>query len=727
MKRREPKVAFYYTLDFQKNVLVRIAAYLKHTFISNDVEKIRDWNPDFIFTADYSCRFLSEYFRNTDVEILAIRHGAVNKYSQPEDDFAFADYVFGTEYEKKYLESGGIKPKQEFIITGNAWIDESFQINKKEINFNSPTILFAPTYNPEISAASVPGNKLYELISEIFTNFRLIIKPHPAIVQCTMEHLIKQKEIFLDWMNYWHLISKSYDNVRLITDSQLTANKFFNEADILISDKSSLIWEFIILELPVLLYKTENVPEFWSNQITDFSIDYKLDVGAHYKNCTEFKENLNKLFSLHQEYFIKKQQQYKRELFGEFQDGKSSERIANEIIKIFNSNLSQNLIFIAENHIKNNSLTEAKEILSRAKHKNKTKLSALNDLAYIEILENNYNEAFSYILDVLRYNPNDEIALNNLNYLIENNLIDLSDGNKNIIEALFGKLQMYKAFSFDDFLEYENQQRKDLIDRKEFELSLIPKGKYTFQYLAYCVVCESLQPLEVDLWNAYDVNGIKIPNWRERLVCPSCGLNNRMRLTYHIVNEIVPDFQQLSVYITEQTTSFFQILKKINNKVVGSEFLGEQVSLGGVNNSGIRNEDFTKLTFDNNQFDLIISLEVLEHIPNYKQALKESFRVLKPNGKILFTVPFNRNSKENIIRAKVNSDGSVTHLLPPEYHGDPVSGSNNCLCYYHFGWELLNDLKEAGYKNSYALLTYSKEYGYLGGDQIFFIAEKGDN
>lgn len=49
--------------------------------------------------------------------------------------------------------------------------------------------------------------------------------------------------------------------------------------------------------------------------------------------------------------------------------------------------------------------------------------------------------------------------------------------------------------------------------------------------------------------------------------------------------------------------------------------------------------NITNLPFQNNFFDLIVAIEVLEHIENDEKALKEIFRVLKPNGYFLFSVP----------------------------------------------------------------------------------------
>ena len=47
-----------------------------------------------------------------------------------------------------------------------------------------------------------------------------------------------------------------------------------------------------------------------------------------------------------------------------------------------------------------------------------------------------------------------------------------------------------------------------------------------------------------------------------------------------------------------------------------------------------------KLPFKNSSFDIVLLSNVLEHIPNSKFLLKECFRVLKPEGMIIGTIPF---------------------------------------------------------------------------------------
>jgi SAM-dependent methyltransferase len=151
--------------------------------------------------------------------------------------------------------------------------------------------------------------------------------------------------------------------------------------------------------------------------------------------------------------------------------------------------------------------------------------------------------------------------------------------------------------------------------------------------------------------------------------------------------------------------------------------LGRERAPGEVNSVGIRHESLTGLSFEDNSFDFILSFDVFEHIPDYKAAIKECLRVLRPGGQMLFSVPFCFDSYEHIVRAYIREDGNIEHLMEPEYHGDPVN-SGGCLCFYHFGWKILDEFKGAGFNSARALFYWSEKFGYLGLDQALFIATK---
>ena len=71
----------------------------------------------------------------------------------------------------------------------------------------------------------------------------------------------------------------------------------------------------------------------------------------------------------------------------------------------------------------------------------------------------------------------------------------------------------------------------------------------------------------------------------------------------------------------------------------GEEFLGKKVDYWASENCDIIC-DITNIPLSNNSFDFILCSEVMEHLIDPYQALKELKRILKKNGKLLITVPF---------------------------------------------------------------------------------------
>ena len=104
---------------------------------------------------------------------------------------------------------------------------------------------------------------------------------------------------------------------------------------------------------------------------------------------------------------------------------------------------------------------------------------------------------------------------------------------------------------------------------------------------------------------------------------------------------------------------------------------------GTTRNDGARCEDITNLTFGDNSVDLIVSSDVLEHVPDFHAAVEESARVLVKGGWHIFTVPTTGNTVQ---RAKL-VDGNVKHLTAPEYHSDPLN-SDGILAFWTFGFDL---------------------------------------
>ena len=287
------------------------------------------------------------------------------------------------------------------------------------------------------------------------------------------------------------------------------------------------------------------------------------------------------------------------------------------------------------------------------------------------------------------------------------------------------KLQLVSIESFAAYQKYFKLQKDVNVERAAIESQCIGSGK-EFSTSAYCYTCAVKRPLLTSYAYAPEpINGVQLPNWREHLRCEFCGLNNRMRAAVQIFEMLSAGDRSPSIYITEQTTPLYRWLKEQYSDIAGSEYLGDAVPYGVDDGRGIRNESLTKLTWDSQQFDYILSFDVFEHVPDYLSTFSECARVLRPGGKLLFTVPFLVHSESNLMRSRITDDGSVEHLLTPEYHGDPLSNAG-CLAFYHFGWKMFEEICHRGFSNVEALFYWSRELGYLGLDQVIFVAKVAD-
>jgi len=284
------------------------------------------------------------------------------------------------------------------------------------------------------------------------------------------------------------------------------------------------------------------------------------------------------------------------------------------------------------------------------------------------------------------------------------------------------KLVITRISSREGFQEHTTRINEETLDWRKQERELSQPG-FPFRTLGFCFVCRQWTEFLSSCDYAHKIDGHLHVNWREHLLCPLCHLNNRRRASIHLLTEIVHPTKRSYIYATEQWSPLYRHLRKCFPFVKGSEYLGDAVPIGQNNSAGIRNEDLTSLSFHDESFDAILSFEVLEHIPDYRRAFAECARTLKPAGKMLFSVPFDAGAAHNRIRARVRADGTIEHLLPPEYHGHPKDPEGS-LCFQHFGWEMLQQMSEAGFSSVSALCYYSREYGYLGGEQIQFLAEK---
>jgi len=185
----------------------------------------------------------------------------------------------------------------------------------------------------------------------------------------------------------------------------------------------------------------------------------------------------------------------------------------------------------------------------------------------------------------------------------------------------------------------------------------------------YCPICERTTTF------------IERGPWlRDQYHCTRCHSIPRWRALMHVLAETFPDWRARTIH---ECSPGGPLSEKLARECAGyvptHYFPGEK---GGSMVRGFRCEDLMAQTFPDAAFDLVVTSDVFEHIPNAEAASREIMRTLKPGGAHVFTVPWFR-SKPTVVRAVIR-EGQLVHLAPPDYHGNPVD-ENGSLVFTEWG------------------------------------------
>lgn len=125
-----------------------------------------------------------------------------------------------------------------------------------------------------------------------------------------------------------------------------------------------------------------------------------------------------------------------------------------------------------------------------------------------------------------------------------------------------------------------------------------------------------------------------IGGYRENCICPRCHSTDRERLIYLYLKENTQIFgHRCKVLHIAPERNLRKVFKK---EKYMAYFTGDLYPELYHADAKI---DLTDIDFEDNSFDYIIANHVLEHIPEDIKAIKEVFRVLKPNGLAILQVP----------------------------------------------------------------------------------------
>ena len=145
------------------------------------------------------------------------------------------------------LETGW--PRQDWIAEHRHDFDEERlqllkQYDKQQI------VLYAPTFSPKLTSLPVIKDNLVKLCKQ--KDVLLLMKFHPLTRQ--------------EWVDEYKALAAQYDNMVFVDDYSVT--KYMLMADVMISDTSSTIYEFLLLDKPVVTLNAISKDIYWKN-ITD--------------------------------------------------------------------------------------------------------------------------------------------------------------------------------------------------------------------------------------------------------------------------------------------------------------------------------------------------------------------------------------------------------------------------------------------------------------------------
>lgn len=267
---------------------------------------------------------------SSNVLTVMVYHGIGLKqsyYNDIDDRIDIRSVESESRYEKLLIQSNSV----DLALTGFTKIDPLYNTNEKAIRGlkenigiknDLPTILYAPTFYP------TSFENIYKELEFISTEYNIIFKLHNF--SWFQKRYVHQSQIAKN-------LSTNNDNIHLLDNSDYNIIPYFLIADVLISDISSTIFEFLPLNRPIIqveclklrlrhqIFNKRFKRKLDLERMQELDFVYKVESPAELHRtisfATDHPEEMSELRQDAHDYYL-----YKN-------DGKSSFRLVNEIEK----------------------------------------------------------------------------------------------------------------------------------------------------------------------------------------------------------------------------------------------------------------------------------------------------------------------------------------------------------------------------------------------------------
>lgn len=210
----------------------------------------------YVGTAGRNVHFL----RYARIKHVFLNHGDSDKISSANPVVKVYDRLFvaGRIAIERYRSAGIDLPDERFRIIGRPQLDDVLDARRR-IGDGPPTLLYAPTWEGYYEAADYSslersGVEMIRHVLERHPEVRIVFKPHPAsgTVRPSAGAAARRVEAMLRKAGPPHVVAADHPELDLLA--------WFDRADVLLSDISAVVTDFLATDKPYLVTNPRGLP-----------------------------------------------------------------------------------------------------------------------------------------------------------------------------------------------------------------------------------------------------------------------------------------------------------------------------------------------------------------------------------------------------------------------------------------------------------------------------------
>ena len=317
----ESKSKYFANIDISE---LGVNEILYYSFSEEKQELINQYKPAWVVFGNYTKR-IEPLPKETKFALIQHGVGPKNCYYKVSDGDFDIRFVEGAERLQKLQ---GMYPHKNFLDVGFVKLDPIInsrltvpELSELGLDKNKKTILYAPSFFP-CSIESLPLN-----LPEKLNDYNIILKPH--FFSLSRDKFKKHKQRLEHWARK--------DNVYLVPVESTNILPYYVLADVMFSDASSTVFEFIALDKPVIWFQKYKISWAYKGLLSyrlkkrmDFDLQDYFSIGAvandFHELCNAIKNEIEtpNRFQLNR-------QKYTEQLIGKV-DGQVKQRVVDYLV-----------------------------------------------------------------------------------------------------------------------------------------------------------------------------------------------------------------------------------------------------------------------------------------------------------------------------------------------------------------------------------------------------------